>query len=71
MMKFDQIKAISQHLMVLITRYLAKKSEKFKKYSWTLKKRLGQSTIKVNDIEAIYQANNSVKNVLMSQKTFL
>ena len=33
MMKFDQIKAISQHLMVLITRYLAKKIEKFKKYS--------------------------------------
>ena len=35
------------------------------------KKSLGQSTIKVNDIEAIYQANNSVKNVLMSQKTFV
>ena len=67
-MKFNQIQAISQQLTVLISRYSAKKFEKLKKYSWFFKKSLGESTIKVNDIEAMYEANNSVKNVLLSQK---
>ena len=67
-MKFNQIKAISQQLTVLISRYSAKKFEKLKKYSGFFKKSLGESTIKVNDIEAMYEANNSVKNVLLSQK---